>query len=736
VKDGFCLEDAFRFLSELESGGRFTFQTFADSRDKSISPKLLHGTLEEHVEELKRINLVGGGVFVTINETNGEGRKASDVVRVRAHFIDSDTEPIDEVCRRFPLKPHIMVETSEGKGHAYYRVSDTPLEEFTQIQARLIRAFGTDPVIKDLSRTMRLPGFYHMKGQPRLVRLLHVEEGRPPYRREEIVAALPESDLEVSCSKPSSPRPRNADPSIPQADGFRTETLTSLVGKLLARRMEDEEIFKWITAWNLNNTPPLPEEKLWQTIQSMRKTDQRNHPQRYGGVLELTDTGNAKRLVGTYGDDLRYCHDRSEWLIWDGRRWLWDDNQEIRRRAIASAMGIMDEADGLTAIEEVERARRWARQSLSMSSIKNMVTLAQADFTVSITSSRLDENDWLLNVANGTLDLKAIKFRMHSRSDMNTKMAHVEYDATAQCPQWQQFLVSIFQGDTELIGWLQKVVGYSLTGSIEEQCGFFLIGDGCNGKSTFLNVLKNLMGDYAVQGNPDSFMANRYNSAGAARSDLMRLPGARLVAVSEGEEGQRLAESFIKQCTGGEAISTRGLYEKKQIEYTPKFKLFYCSNHKPVISSTDYGIWRRIRIIPFLMCIPEAERDPHLLTKLCTEGAGILNWAYEGCIRWQEEGLKELPLVVQQAVAEYKGENDVIGRFIADRCAAGGTISSSELYEAYLTWSHANSEPPKSQVLFSQYLTRNGYAKERSKYGVSWSGLRLCQKNPVSAEAV
>jgi P4 family phage/plasmid primase-like protien len=733
----YSMADATKFLNLLHEGGSFTFQTFSDNKEeRPVFPTIRHGQLEEHAEELKCLNAEGAGIFITVNETNGMGRKATDIVRVRAHFIDSDHEPIEEVCKRFPLKPHMTVETSEGKGHAYYLVSDSPLLKFKQIQERLIQALGTDPAVKDLSRTMRVPGFFHMKGEPRLVKLVHIEEGIPRYSEEEILNALPPLDLTHNRKKTSSPQTGRADPSIPQSDGFRTATLTSLVGGLLAKRMDDEEIFKWLTTWNNNNIQPLEENKIWETVQSLRKSDQRNHPERYGQDLTYTDTGNARRLVGRFGGDIRFCHDRNEWLIWDGHRWVWDSTSEIVRKATDTATCIIGEAGHIINIAEMDKISRWTRQSLSASGINNMISLAKADNSVTMTSSRLDQSDWQLNVSNGTIDLKGILFRPHAREDMITKIAHVAYEPDAGCPTWIWFLGSIFNGDQELISWLQKVVGYTFTGSTNEQCVFFLIGDGCNGKSTFLMTLKAIMGDYAVQAHPESFMTNRYSSAGGARSDLMRLPGARMVTASEGEEGQRLAEAFIKQCTGGEEISTRGLYQKNQVEFTPKFKLFFCSNHKPRISGTDYGIWRRIRVIPFSVCIPEKERDPDLMDKFLLESSGILNWVLEGCLRWQGEGVKEIPSAVEIASRDYQGENDLIARFLAECCCEGeGKVHSSHLYRAYSEWSQGGGEDKLSTDVFSQYLTtKRGFRKDRNKQGIFWSGLKLLVNRDAIAE--
>jgi putative DNA primase/helicase len=725
----FNFEDTERFLNKLDDGGKFTFLTFSDKKDIPIRVQEFHGTFAEHMNNMQLLNKVGSGIFVAVNETDGKGRKNENIVRVRAHFIDSDNEPIEDVCKRFSLKPHMIVETSAGKGHAYYLVSDTALDEFSKIQSMLIQALGTDPAVKDLPRVMRLPGFNHMKGEARLVRLVHIENDLRPYTKAEILSALPP----VADPVVSAPQPKVVSPMVPLADGERTETLTSLCGKLLAYGTSDEEALQWLTLWNNNNIEPLPEKKIWDTLQSLRKSDHRNHPERYGRELEYTDAGNSKKLVCTFGDDIRYCHDRSEWMSWNGQRWLSDNDGEIYRKAQIVAKKIYNDASKSATIGDVDKIARWAKQSLSKSGLGNMIALAQNDLDVSTTSSRLDQNDWLLNLANGTLDLKNIDHRAPSRDDLITKMANVSYLPGVGCPTWLTFLDQIFNGDQELISWVQKVVGYSLTGDISEQCAFFLIGDGSNGKSTFLNTLKKILGDYAAQAHPNTFLVNRYNSAGAARSDVVRLEGARLVVATEGEEGEQLAEAFLKSITGGEEISVRGLYQKNQIEFLPKFKLMYCSNHKPRISGTDHGIWRRIRVIPFNVCIPAEKCDPMMPSKLFSEASGILNWAYEGCLRWQAEGLKDIPAAVIKALGDYRGENDVIGRFLTECVRKGsGKIYSSHLYKAYSDWSLDTGEVRKNTIQFKHYLIRNGFKEGKDKKGVFWDGISF---NDVAKEA-
>lgn len=714
------------FLDVLEVDGNFTFLTFDDQKSGRTSLlRQFHGSLYEHAEDLQILNQQGAGVFVTINATDGNGRKAENITRVRAHFIDSDDKPIEDVLKTFPLPPTMTVESSDGKGHAYFKVDDTPLAEFKTIQQGLNGYLGTDPAVCDLPRTMRLPGFYHMKGEPRLVKISNISGNQKPYSKDEILAALPMETSSKYSSVDQMARYK-ADPTAMLGDGQRTAALVYQVGYLIAKGLDDTEIFNMISNWNIAKcTPPLPEGKLLSTIQSIRSTDNRNHPTRYGVELTNTDTGNAKRFALKYGENLRYCNDRAEWLEWDEKRWVFRESNDLIGMAQQTAFSITDDAAKASSTTERDLVWKWAKTSLSAASLRNMISLAQCESVISTNSSWLDKNDWLLNVNNGTLDLKEHKFREHNRSDMITKHTPVNYDPSASCPKWMNFLETIFNGDYELISWLQKVFGYSLTGSTDEQCIFMLIGDGCNGKSTLLKTMHMVMCDYAVQANSDTFMAQKYSQAGSARSDLVKLTGKRIVFASEAEEGQRLAESFIKQITGGEEISTRGLYQKTQIEYKPKFKVFYCSNHKPIIKGTDNGIWRRIMLIPFSVRIAEADRNPHLLEEFCQEASGILKWAYEGCIRWQSEGLADIPKVVREASDQYKAENDVIGKFLGDCCYQDGEVQSSKLYGAFSDWCRENGCDQKGQNEFICYLERNGCIRKKTKKGIFWNGLSL-----------
>jgi putative DNA primase/helicase len=287
-----------------------------------------------------------------------------------------------------------------------------------------------------------------------------------------------------------------------------------------------------------------------------------------------------------------------------------------------------------------------------------MLARAQAERGVAITHNALEVDPWRLTVMNGTLDLRTGEMGEHRREDLYTRFVPVEYDPVAECREWLVFLNRVLNGNEELIAFLQRAMGYSLTGSTGEQCLFFLHGSGANGKSTFLEILRALLGDYAVQADFATFLENRNDGP---RNDIARLFGARVVTSSEVGEGKKVNESLVKSLTGTDRVAARFLYAEA-FEFLPTFKLWLAANHKPVIRGTDTAIWRRIRLVPFTVEIPEGERDPELPNRLRAELPGILAWAVQGCLLWLESGLG-VPDQVRAATDAYRRESDILGAF-------------------------------------------------------------------------
>jgi putative DNA primase/helicase len=451
--------------------------------------------------------------------------------------------------------------------------------------------------------------------------------------------------------------------------------------------------------------------RLKQTLTSsfQKKTSEIGAPSRERH--KLTDYGNAQRFVDRHGDRVRYCHPWKHWIIWNGTHWEEDMTGEVMRSAKETARHIFHEAANEQDIDRRKALSKHAIKSEAAFSMKSLLLLAQSEPGIPIIPDQLDANHWLLNTVNGTVDLKTGQQHPHRKEDLLSKIVPVVYDSKAQCPLWESFLNRIMEGNQNLIKFLQKVVGYALTGSTREQCLFFLYGTGSNGKSVFLNTIKGMLGSYAMQIEAKSLMVKNSDSV---NNDIARIKGARFVAANEGEDNQRLAEGFIKTLTGSDPVTARFLHAE-YFTFVPTCKIFFSSNHKPRIKGIDEGIWRRIRMIPFHVTIPEEERDMQLPEKLREEWPGILRWAVEGCLLWQQEGLG-IPEEVRMANDTYRSEMDVIASFIEDCCLVNplAKVQATQLYKIYQVWCEENGEFPLSQRILGIRLRERGFKAKKS----------------------
>jgi len=358
-----------------------------------------------------------------------------------------------------------------------------------------------------------------------------------------------------------------------------------------------------------------------------------------------------------------------------------------------------------------------------MTRLKAMVELTQSAPGLQVAQSVLDADPWLLNVQNGTLNPQTVKFREHRREDLITKIIPTKYDPQATCPQWNAFLEQVMPDNQDQIKFLQKAIGYSLTGSTKEQVLFILYGTGANGKTTFISVIHSLLGDYAMNTPTETLLVKRGNGI---PNDVARLRGARFVSANEAEHGKYLAEALVKQLTGGDKITARYLYGE-YFDFDATCKFFVTVNHKPNIKGTDHAIWRRIRLIPFIVTIPPEKRDPSLTDKLKSELPGILNWALEGCKFWQEEGL-EPPETVKSATKDYRVEMDLIGEFFTDCCIEDINAKTpfGDLYETYTIWCEERNVDSLSHISFATCLDERSFQAGRNKtLGRFRHGIRL-----------
>ena len=399
----------------------------------------------------------------------------------------------------------------------------------------------------------------------------------------------------------------------------------------------------------------------------------------------FSDYGNSRRVIVLHGKDLRYCHAFAKWLCWDGQRWALDDGERARTLAqdTIREFGIQALRSGNDA------AVRFAARCLNSSRISNALREAQPDQHILPTD--LDTHPDLLNFLNGTVDLRTGTIREHRREDFITKIVQHAYNPDAQCPTFMDFLARITRNHPGLVGYLQKALGYSLTGHTIEKAVFLLHGRGNNGKSTLLSTFLKLLEEYAVLLQIDTLMVRQESNN--TQADLADLFGTRFVQTSETEEGQRLAEGKLKRITQGMGkIKAVRKYENP-FTFLETHKLWIDANHLPAVRGTDDAIWNRLHPIPFDVVIPPEEQDKELPAKLLREAEGILAWAVAGSALWYVGGLGKPP-DVESVGAAWRSESDQIARFIAERCVVGDYASAKAgvLYAAYRSWAEDGGE--------------------------------------------
>lgn len=432
----------------------------------------------------------------------------------------------------------------------------------------------------------------------------------------------------------------------------------------------------------------------------------------------LTEIGNAQRFVDAYGKDVKYCYARGCFYVWDGKAWRKDEGESIMQRAKHTASVIADEAK----TTGDKTATAWAKQSARLQSLRSMLALAQDE--ISVKADAFDTDPWLLNVANGTLDLRTETLLEHQRDNLMTKCLTVAYDPTAKAPLWEKTLDTLFDKDKDLISFAQRAFGYSLTGDVSEQVLFFMYGSGKNGKSTFIKALTDLLNHSAFAG---SFKAEYLTMKGTDNNRnqcLASLQGKRLVVVSE-VDGSAWDESIVKDATGGDDIQARFLYER-HFTFKPSHKLWLYGNAKPRIRSTDDGIWRRICLLPFTVTISEQDRDKHLSEKLREELPGILAWAVRGCAEWRRIGLQP-PASVTDATIEYRGEEDSLAEFVEEEVVfeQGAIVAATTLWNRFRFWAESRNEAKfATQTRFGRDIKavfdKRGVEKRKTKHGVEY----------------
>ncbi len=459
-----------------------------------------------------------------------------------------------------------------------------------------------------------------------------------------------------------------------------------------------------------------------ETIVSIRVPG--NASQETGLGFARTDSGNAELFAHLYGGRLRFDHRRRRWLPWQGQWWTPDRDSEVVRLAKEAARHRYEQAASIDNLKEREAEARWAIASENRMRIDAMLTLARAERPIADTGDGWDSDSWLLGVGNGVVDLRTGKLRAGRPDDRMAMHASAPFYPDATGPRWEAFLREVFGDDDELIDFIWRAVGYSLTGDTSEHCVFICHGAGANGKTTFFNTLRGVLGAYGYN---MPFTTIEMQGRPSVPTDVAELAGKRLVIATETNERTRLNEARLKALSGGDPITARHLYSSF-FEFRPVAKLWLAVNHKPRVEDDSYGFWRRVRLVPFLRTFRERSADKRLGEKLMTEAAGVLAWAVRGCLEWQKRGL-EAPVVVQVATDEYQQESDPLAGFVSDRCvvAAGAVTGASSLYKEYRAWAEEQGLRPWEVLSSTRFGRRMGerFDKRHSDRGNIYAGIGL-----------
>lgn len=498
----------------------------------------------------------------------------------------------------------------------------------------------------------------------------------------------------------------------------RNNTLTRIAGNLRRNGLEADALYDVLSRINQKRcAPPLDEQEVRKIAASITK---------YKPTLPTgayTDQWAAELFKTKYGTDLHWCDPLGGWLIWDGTRWLQDDTLKIERMAYDVIKQMHDQANA----SDDKKLRKFAVERERDSQFKTMISRLRALEGIPARSEDFDQDTHKINAENATLDLKSGMTYAHTRADMITRKIDVAYNPNARAPRWMQFLAEIFSEDMDLLDYVQRAIGYSLSGDVSEHCMFVLYGMGRNGKSTFLKHIAAIMGDYAQAANAGLLIEKRNEGI---PNDVARLRGTRLVVVQESKRGNSFDESQVKALTGGDRITARFL-RKEFFEFNPTFKIWFSTNHRPDIIGTDVGIWRRIRTIPFERVFTDEEADRHLDEKLRAEYEGIFAWMVQGYMLWKAHGLGENKTVTA-AGEEYQEESDIMKAFIEERCQMTGVVSKAELRSAFLEWRKAAGVRFLSKVEMYQYLSKKiGLKDSRFPDGDRariWVGISLNSK--------
>jgi putative DNA primase/helicase len=722
---------AMHFISLLAEDDfeRLTFQTFDDRKGISAERKNAARIIQYEdgcMARLASLNNDGNGIFVTVNATDGKGRKAENIVSIRALFVDLDGAPLEPVLAG-GAEPHIVVETSPGRFHCYWLIADCGIHQFSAIQNQLAKKFNGDKSVHDLPRVMRLPGFFHQKQNPPVMTKIIRESGALPYTISEFIE---KQELEMpGASRSITAAPRNPETDaelrarILSADaGMIYPAMLSLSARMIGRGMSDEDcasvLQSLLDASSLREVDPQTWQARCSDIPAMIATARRKFGDpRAGGhagvtvggeivngddgdldsvdaalVNTMTESNMALAFSRKYRGAIFHCHETGRWHLWTGNHWQVDKSRRAFNWAVEMAR---IHGDGSKTVGKAGFASGVER-------------IAAAEPALAVELNRLDLNRDLLATPDGTINLLTGEIHQANPDHLITRIAGCSPKLGLPV-RFIDFLLAAFDGDEERVEFIQEFLGYCLTGRTGAEKFLYFDGPGGNGKGCLSTLMQCILGDYFAQAPASMLM---YSSTPQHSTDLAALRGKRMVVASELPPGARLDEQRLKSITGGDPVTAR-LMHQDNTTFQPELKLVIASNHRPSIVRPDEAMRRRVLV----MRMPNAVQNPDPAFKsviLPSEAPQALNWLLEGAVRVLARNERFLiPQVVLDQSAEYLGSMDAVGTFIAE-CTSGRKFGVSEprsaVYNAYREWCEQNNERPLSARPFYEDMANRGYA--------------------------
>lgn len=559
------------------------------------------------------------------------------------------------------------------------------------------------------------------------------------------MAELPEAWVNFFTEKQTKPKSKvNKEHAVRKYKmGGRNNCLFKLASSYRANGMSDKALLPTMLIENQERCePPLDEAEVETIVESVCNfevgyVDVRDN-KNYKNILDFlfTEVGNGKRLVNRYGEDIRFNCSKNQWMIWNGKRWEEDIKCRIEGFAKQITIDLLQATYDIdkSEIKEDEQSKYekicFAKSSQSRSSVKSMIFLAKTENNIPVVEGDFDKDKYLFNCSNGTIDLRTQSFKQHNRKDMLSKMSNVIYNPDCYCDKWIDYIKFVFNNEHEVIDYMQKYWGYSLSALIDDQSFIMLLGKGSNGKSQFLEILKYVLGpqQYFSELKSDSVIARKnINSANEARSDLAKLRGSRAVWVSELNANQTLDQSLMKTLTGDKNMTCRYLHQNEFV-MDITFKLFMATNEKVSIKDPTDGLWRRMRLIPLVNQIAESEKITDYAEKiLIPEASGILNWMLDGYKKYQKDGLI-VPSYIKKANREYRTNCDIIEDFIEDCCVIGPEykILRTNLNNKFKEWAITNGmKTTFSSKSFNSQIDSKGFITKKINGNRFFSGIQL-----------